>query len=55
MTEVTLAGMVMEAREVQPANAPLPIVVILEGMVMEVRAEQPENALLPTIVVYGET
>ena len=45
--EVTLFGMVIAVRLLQPSNAPSPIEVTLFGMVMEVRLLQPENALLP--------
>ena len=35
--EVTLEGMVTEVRDVQSANASLPMEVTLEGMTMEAR------------------
>ena len=37
---VTLAGMVMEVRLLQPSNAQLPMLVTPSGMVMEVRPLQ---------------
>jgi len=40
---VTLLGMVMEVRPVQPLNASFPMLVTLLGMVMEVRAVQAQN------------
>ena len=40
----------MEVREVQPLNAPLPMLVTELGMVMEVREEHIENAPLPMLV-----
>ncbi len=42
--EVTLLGIVMEVRLVQPENALLPMLVTLLGMVMEVRLLQYPNA-----------
>ena len=39
--EVTLEGMVTEARDVQPSNALYPMEVTPEGMVTEVRDVQP--------------
>ena len=41
---VTLLGIVMEVRLVQPEKALLPIVVTLFGMVMEVSLEQLRKA-----------
>jgi len=41
---VTLSGMVMLVRLLQPANAPLPMLVTLSGMVMLVRLLQSPNA-----------
>ena len=41
---VTLSGMVIEVRLVQPENASYLILVTLSGMVMEVRLVQSENA-----------
>ena len=37
---VTLLGMVMEVRPLQPSKAKLPMLVTPSGMVMEVRPEQ---------------
>jgi hypothetical protein len=45
--EVTLDGMVMLVRLVQPLNALFSIEVTPAGMVMLVSLLQPENALLP--------
>ena len=47
---VTLAGIVMEVRPLQPQKAPPPMLVTLFGIVMEVRLEQPENAYFPMLV-----
>ena len=44
---VTLLGMVMEVRSVQPANALLYMDVTLLGMMMEVRPVQPKKATKP--------
>ena len=47
---VTLFGMVMEVRLVQPRKALLPMLVTLFGMVTEVRPLQPEKAEPPMLV-----
>ena len=39
--EVTLFGMVIEVKPVQPENAPPPMEVMLLGMVIEVKPVQP--------------
>ena len=39
--EVTLFGMVIEVKPVQPENAPPPMEVMLFGMVIEVKPVQP--------------
>ena len=44
---VTLLGMVMEVKLVQPWNALSPMLVTLLGMVMEVKLRQPLKAPLP--------
>ena len=41
---VTPFGIVMLVREVQPKNAPLPILTMLSGIVMLVREKQLLNA-----------
>ena len=41
---VTLLGMVMEVRLLQPEKAELPMLVTPSGMVIEVRPLQPEKA-----------
>ena len=47
---VTLLGMVMLVRPVQPTKAPSPMLVTLLGMVMLVRPVQPPKAPLPMLV-----
>ena len=47
---VTLLGIVMLVRPVQPVNAELPMLVTLLGIVILVRQEQPVNASLPMLV-----
>jgi hypothetical protein len=49
---VTLLGMIMLVREVQPENAPYPILVTLEVAVKVtlVREVQPPNELAPILV-----
>ena len=41
---VTLFGIVMEVKLLQPENAAPPMLVTLSGIVMEVKLLQPENA-----------
>ena len=43
---VTLFGMVIEVKPLQPEKALLPMLVTLLGMVMEVKPLQPQKALL---------
>ena len=47
---VTLFGMVIEVRLLQPVKAKLPILVTLLGIVIEVRLLQPEKAVNPMLV-----
>ena len=42
---VTLSGIVIEVKPVQPENALSPMFVTLSGIVTEVKSVQPENAL----------
>ena len=48
---VTLSGMMMLSRLLQPENAPAPMLVTLSGIVMLVRLLHPANALaaMPTV------
>ena len=48
---VTLSGIVMLVRPVQPRNAQAPMLVTLSGIVMLVRPVQPSNALQATVFV----
>ncbi len=48
--DLTLLGIVMDVRPVQPKNALFPIEVTLLGMVTDVKAVQFSNALSPTAV-----
>ena len=41
---ITLSGIVIEVKPVQPENAEPPILVTLSGIVIEVKPVQPENA-----------
>ena len=41
---VTLSGMVIEVKPLQPRKAPSPMLVTLSGMVIEVKPLQPEKA-----------
>ena len=53
---VTLPGIVMFVRPVQPWNACQPMLVTLSGIVTLVRPMQPKNALLPMLVtLFGIT
>jgi hypothetical protein len=47
---VTLSGIVMLVRLVQPENAPSPMLVTLSGITTLVRLVQPENAPSPMLV-----
>ena len=47
---VTLSGMVIEVRALQPRKASIPMLVTLFGMVTEVRPLQPSKALSPMLV-----
>ena len=47
---VTLLGMVMLVRPVQPSKAQFPMLVTLLGMVMLVRSVQPSKAQFPMLV-----
>ena len=47
---VILLEIVMLVSELQPENAPTPILVTLSGIVMLVSDLQPENAPLPILV-----
>ena len=46
---VTLLGMLMLVRLLQPENAAYPMLVTLSGMVMLVRLLQPSNAKSPMV------
>ena len=53
---VTLFGMVIEVKPVQPKNARSPMLVTLVGMVIEVKPVQPENAqALMLVTLLGIT
>jgi len=41
---VTLSGIVIEVKPVQPLNAELPMLVTLAGIVTAIKPVQPENA-----------
>jgi hypothetical protein len=47
---VTLFGMVIEVRPLQPLKAEVPILVTLFGMVIEVRPLQPLKAEVPILI-----
>ena len=47
---VTLLGMVMEVKPVQPEKAEPPMLITLLGMVTEVKLLQPPKALYPMLV-----
>ena len=47
---VTLLGIVIDVKPVQPKKAPSPIVVMLLGIVIDVKPEQPQNAPSPIAV-----
>ena len=47
---VTLSGIVIDVRLVQPQNAPAPILVTLSGIVIALRLLQLENAASPILV-----
>ena len=50
---VTLSGIVMLVRPVQPLNADSPMLVTLSGIVMLLRLLQPENVLFRAVIPSG--
>ena len=49
---VTLSGMLMLVRLLQPENAPSPMLVTLSGMLMLVSLLQPSNAFAGIVVAF---